>query len=281
MRLMDMFPYLWGVFGLVIGSFLNVCIYRLPRGESIVSPGSHCPHCGKPVRPYDNIPLFAYIWLKGKCRFCRGAISPQYPLVELLSGLAFFACALRWDLSPEAFLNSAFLAAILVLIFTDYNRQILPNAITIPGMVAGILLCTLQWRDLYSDSLAENLASRFLPAHPDVLIPWIGSLLGAVFGGGILLIVGSFYKLIRHRQGLGMGDVKMMGMVGAFLGWRLALLTVFAGSFLGSIVGIFLVIFHGRTLQSKLAFGVFLGMAAILALFFGIPLVHWYTKSGA
>jgi leader peptidase (prepilin peptidase) / N-methyltransferase len=275
---MDLFPYLWGIFGLIIGSFLNVCIYRLPRGESIVFPGSHCPHCGKPVRPYDNIPVVAYLWLRGKCRTCRTTISPQYPLVELLSGLAFVACALRWDLSPQAFLNSAFLASILVLIFTDYNNQMLPNAITLPGVAAGILLSPIQWQEFYHDFATEDFASQVSSAHPEMLIPWFGALLGAVVGAGLLLAVGSLYKLLRHRQGLGMGDVKMMGMVGAFLGWRMALLTIFAGSLLGSIVGIFLVIFGGRTLQSKLAFGVFLGIAAIFAVFYGIPLAQWYTK---
>lgn len=275
---MNEFPYLWGVFGLIVGSFLNVCIYRLPRHESIVFPGSHCPSCGKPVRPYDNVPVLSYLWLRGKCRFCRSAISLQYPIVELLAGLAFYACAAQWGLRAPAFVNSLFLSAILVLIFTDYHHQILPNVITLPGIVAGILLSPFQWQDLYRDPLSENLASMVSHSHADAAFPWVASLLGAVLGYGILLLVGSLYKLARKRQGLGIGDMKMMAMVGAFLGWRLALLTIFAGSFLGSIVGILLVIFGGRTLQSKLAFGTFLGAASAISLFFGISAIAWYTK---
>ena len=133
---MSLFPYLWAACGLVIGSFLNVCIYRLPRHESIVFPGSHCPNCGKPVKPYDNIPVLSYLLLLGRCRFCRKPISLQYPVVELLSGLAFYACAAQWGSTSPAFVNSLFLAVILVLIFTDYHHQILPNVLTLPGVVA-------------------------------------------------------------------------------------------------------------------------------------------------
>jgi leader peptidase (prepilin peptidase)/N-methyltransferase len=275
---MNEFLYLWGVFGLIVGSFLNVCIYRLPRHESVVFPGSHCPSCGKPVRPYDNVPVLSYLWLRGKCRFCRSAISLQYPIVELLAGLAFYACAAQWGLRAPTFVNSLFLSATLVLIFTDYHHQILPNVITLPGIVAGILLSPFQWQDLYRDPLSENLASIVSHSHADAVFPWVASLLGAVFGYGILLLVGSLYKLARRRQGLGIGDMKMMAMVGAFLGWRLALLTIFAGSLLGSIVGIVLVIFGGRTLQSKLAFGTFLGAASAFSLFFGISAIAWYMK---
>ncbi len=276
---MDLFPYFWAAFGLVIGSFLNVCIYRLPRHESIVVPGSHCPRCGKGVRPYDNVPVLSFLWLRGKCRFCRQPISLQYPLVESLAGLSFYACGTVWGITPPAFVNSLFLAVILVLILTDYHHQILPNVLTLPGMIAGIALSPLQSSDFFRDSLSYNLSSLVSAPHAETVLPWAGSLVGALVGGGLLFLVAALYQILRKRQGLGMGDVKMMAMVGAFLGWRLALLTIFLGSLLGSIVGIILVVFGGRTLQSKLAFGTFLGAAAAVSLFFGVAIIQWYTGS--
>jgi leader peptidase (prepilin peptidase)/N-methyltransferase len=274
---MEPFPYFWTAFGLIIGSFLNVCIYRLPRHESIVFPGSHCPNCGKAVRPLDNIPLLSYLLLAGKCRFCHKPISFQYPLVEALAGLAFFGCAIKWGITPPAFVNSLFLAAVLALVFIDYHHQILPNNITYPGIIAGLLISPLQERDFLRDSVSVGLASLFSEANLDAVLPWMASLLGALIGGGILWLVGAAYQLARRRQGLGLGDVKMMAMIGAFLGWRLALLTIFAGSFIGSIAGVTLILFGGRTLQTKLAFGTFLGIASALALFSGLALIQWYT----
>jgi leader peptidase (prepilin peptidase)/N-methyltransferase len=279
---MDLFPYFYAAFGLIIGSFLNVCIYRLPRHESIVTPGSHCPACGKPVRPYDNIPVLSYLWLRGKCRFCRRPISLQYPMVELLTGLAFFACAREWGSTSPAFINSLFLSAILVLIFTDYHHQILPNVITMPGVAVGFLLSPLQAESLLrdvNDFLAGNLAVSVYPANAEAVLPWISSALGALIGGGTLYLVGLGYRLFRKRQGLGEGDMKMMAMVGSFLGWRLALLVIFAGSFLGSILGLLLILFGGKTLQTKLAFGTFLGIASIILLFYGNAFLHWYTSA--
>jgi leader peptidase (prepilin peptidase)/N-methyltransferase len=276
---MDLFRYFWGAFGLVIGSFLNVCIYRIPRSESIVSPGSHCPHCGNAVRAYDNIPVFSYLFLRGRCRHCGKRISLQYPVVEFFTGIAFFACASAWGYGPPTFVNSLFLSTVLVLIFTDYHHRILPNVLTIPGMFAGILLSPLQFQDYYADSLSYGLAARISPGNADAWLPWTGSITGAVLGGGILLLVAVAYQALRKRQGLGMGDIKMMAMVGAFAGWRIALLTIFVGSFVGSLVGLFLVMFGGRTLQTKLAFGTFLGAAAALALFFGPAFLQWYAPA--
>jgi leader peptidase (prepilin peptidase)/N-methyltransferase len=276
---MNVFPYLWAAFGLVIGSFVNVCIYRLPRHESIIFPGSHCPRCGKAVRPYDNIPVLSFLWLRGKCRFCRQPISLQYPLVELLAALAFYASAAEWGFTPPAFVNSVFLSVILTLVFTDYHHQILPNVLTLPGVAAGIVLSPLQTKAFFQDTVSHSLASLVSSAHTDAVLPWVGSVLGALVGGGILLTVATAYRALRKRQGLGMGDVKMMAMVGAFAGWRLAILTIFIGCLLGSIVGILLVLFGGRTLQSRLAFGAFLGAASVVALFFGSAILQWYTPA--
>jgi leader peptidase (prepilin peptidase)/N-methyltransferase len=276
---MQALTYVWPAFGLIIGSFLNVCIYRLPRRESIVFPGSHCPHCGKAVRPYDNIPVISFLLLGGKCRSCRGPISWQYPIVELLSGIAFYACAATWGFTPATFVNSLFLSAILVLVFVDYHHQILPNVITLPGVVAGIALSPFQSKVFYADSLGEAIAYRMSPVLGSMLLPWIGSILGALAGAFPLFLLGAAYQAYRKRQGLGVGDIKMMGMVGAFLGWQCALLTILLGSFLGAMVGIALIAFGGRTLQSRLAFGTFLGVGSAISLFFGSALIQWYLPA--
>jgi leader peptidase (prepilin peptidase)/N-methyltransferase len=268
----------YGLLGLIIGSFLNVCIYRIPLGKSIVFPGSGCPKCNTPIRPYDNIPVLSFLILRGKCRSCGNPISPQYPLVELLSGIAFFCCALRWQFHSPTFVNSLFLSVVIILIFTDYHHQILPNKLTIPGAIAGLLLSPFQTPEVFTDPLSMRVAewlgiNDFSPIfHP------IASLLSAIIGGGILFLVAFVYEKLRKRQGMGMGDVKMMAMVGAFLGWRLALLSIFAGSLIGTILAVFLVLFRNMNLQTKLAFGVFLGIGSTFSLFYGLPFLHWYLS---
>jgi len=247
------------LFGLVIGSFLNVCIYRIPLGKSVVSPGSSCPHCGTPIRFYDNVPVLSFLLLGAKCRSCRNPISLQYPFVELLTGAAFYFCWRVWQFTPPTFVNSLFLSIIIVLVFTDYHHQVLPNKLTLPGAVAGILLSPFQTPNVYGG-----------------LSPWIGSILGVAIGGGFLFVVAFGYEKLRKRQGLGMGDVKMMAMVGAFLGWHLSLLTIFAGCLLGTFVGIFLMLFRHGNLQTKLAFGVYLGIGSTFCLFYGFEFLRWY-----
>ncbi len=272
----------YAVFGLIIGSFLNVCIYRIPLGKSIVFPGSACPHCGRPIRFYDNIPVLSYLLLRGKCRSCKEPISAQYPIVELLTALAFLACAKTWSFEPPTYVNSLFLAIVIVLVFTDYNHRILPNILTIPGAIAGILLSPFQrppagqLSSYYADRLSNFISGFLFSENPEYVLPWVGSILGAVIGGGCLFIVGVGYLKLRKKQGLGMGDVKMMAMVGAFLGYYLAFLTIFFGSLLGLVFGVYLILFRKMNLQTKLAFGVFLGIGAAICLFYGQPFLGWY-----
>ncbi|MCL2877565.1 MAG: prepilin peptidase [Acidobacteria bacterium] len=264
------------LFGLIIGSFLNVCIYRIPLKKSIVRPGSVCPQCGTTIKPYDNIPVVSWLVLRGKCRFCKTPISIQYPFVELLTGLAFFASARVWDFNPPTLVNSLFLAVIIVLVFTDYHHQILPNVLTIPGTVAGILLSHFQAFPVYLGVLEVKAVSLMGLEGIPLVWPWLGSVIGALFGGGLLYLVAFIYKRLRRRDGLGLGDVKMMMMVGAFLGYRLALLTIFAGALLGFIVGVSMQLMGKANMQTRLAFGVFLGIAAAAALFWGFPFFDWY-----
>ena len=268
----------YALLGLVIGSFLNVCIYRLPLEKSIVSPGSSCPHCGTSIRFFDNIPILSFLLLRGKCRVCGKSISIQYPLVELLSGLAFYGCARVWAFTPPTFVNSLFLAITIILIFTDYNHRILPNKITLPGTIAGILLSPFQTPEVYQDIFSYKVTSLLGFENASTVLPWVGSILGAVIGGGILFFVAFVYEMVRRREGLGTGDVKMMMMTGAFIGWRLAILTIFVSSLLGTVVGISLIALRKMDMQGKLAFGVFLGIGSAFCLFYGFSIVHWYLN---
>ncbi len=274
---MSILHWFYFLFGLVVGSFLNVCICRIPRRQSVVFPGSRCPACSSRIRPWENIPLLSYVFLRGRCRACGSAISLQYPAVELITGLSFLACAMQWEFTSPTYVNSLFLALIIVLVFVDYQHQILPNIITLPGALVGILLSPFQAETVYRDFLTTAVMNA-LPWELSPPIHWTGAILGALIGGGILFVVGFVYQLARRRAGLGMGDVKMMAMVGAFLGWRLAILTIFAGSFAGSVIGLFLILFKGKTLQHKLAFGTFLGAGAAAMLFLGLPLLGWYAS---
>jgi leader peptidase (prepilin peptidase)/N-methyltransferase len=272
--------FAYALFGLIIGSFLNVCIYRIPLGKSIVFPGSSCTHCASPIRFYDNIPVLSFLLLRGKCRSCGNPISFQYPLVELLTALAFYFCARVWQFASPTFVNTLFLSIIIILVFTDYNHRILPNKLTLPGIVVGILLSPFQAHGVYTDVFSLPLRVNSLLGLGDIpsLLPWTGSLLGVIVGGGPLFLVALAYETIRRRQGLGMGDIKMMAMVGAFTGWQLALLTIFAGSLMGTIVGVFLMISRKMNMQGKLPFGVFLGAGSALSLFYGQAFLHWYLR---
>ena len=265
------------LFGLVIGSFLNVCIVRIPERKSIVSPSSACPKCGAPVRAYDNIPVISYILLAGKCRSCKNPISWMYPVVELLNGLLFLACYEAFGLTIEALKWAVFSSLMIVLVFTDLRERILPDVVNFTGLGLAIVLSLFTKP---ADDAALLIARHlFSSAPPASLISLADSLLGAAAGGGFLWLVSEAYFRLRGREGMGLGDVKMMLMAGAFLGTERTLLTIFAGSLLGSILGIAFVLARRKGSDYELPFGTFLGLAALLVVFFGTPLVNWYQST--
>ncbi len=243
------------LFGLIWGSFLNVVIHRLPLSRSLVSPRSRCPACGKPVAAYDNLPLLSYAVLGGRCRHCKSSISVRYPFIEAAVGAASLLSFLRYGVSLDYAAELAFVAAMVALVFIDYDHQILPNSITLPGTALGLVL-----------------------AGPRVDVSFKDALLGASLGAGLLFLVSEVYFRLRKVEGLGMGDVKMMGMVGAFVGWRGVLLTLFLGSLSGTVVGLVVMAASKGDLRTKLPFGTFLGMGAIATVYAGDRLIGWYTS---
>lgn len=249
--------------GAIIGSFLNVVIHRYPREESIVFPPSRCPHCGTHIKPYDNVPILAWLWLRGKCRACHAPIDVRYPLVELANALFYVAILQRtgfsWGLIPIA----ALVSMTIVLIYIDLEIQILPDVIDFPGILIGVGIGATHLGALYPDLvLARTL---------------FDSLTGAVVGAGGLLAIALSYKLVRKIEGMGLGDVKMMAMLGAVLGWQPLLPLLVMASLCGALVGVFVAIKSGKGMQVALPFGVFLGMAFLAVLFFGNELYEVWT----
>ena len=262
------------VFGLIIGSFLNVCIVRIPGGKSIVLPASACVKCGAPIRPYDNIPVVSYLLLRGKCRKCENPISAMYPVVEFLTGLLFLGCYEVFGLTTEALKWAIFSAIMIVLVFTDLRERILPDVVNFTGLGLGLLL---SFFTTPVDGTALALTKRIFEFPPPApVLSFVDALLGAAAGSGLLWLVSEVYFRLRGREGMGMGDVKMMLMAGAFLGLKRTLLTIFTGSVLGSILGIIVIVARRKDSDYELPFGTFLGMAALLVVFFGTPIVYWY-----
>ena len=279
------------LFGIVAGSFLNVCITRIPDGISIVAPRSRCPKCGAAIRPYDNVPVAAWLWLKGKCRACGNSISAMYPLVELATGLLFVGCYLSFGITAATVKWLLFICLILVLTVTDLRVRLLPDLVTGPGFAVGLLFSPFVPPD---DGMAVVLSFHFFRRLPPEWVLGVAeAILGAAFGSLLLWGSAAVYKIIRGREGLGFGDVKMMAMAGAFLGVRDTFITILLGTLLGSIVGLAVILTlyaagWGRQLaerasrrgmgtvtalrwtiasQYQLPLGTFLGVAALMVVF--------------
>jgi leader peptidase (prepilin peptidase)/N-methyltransferase len=245
------------MFGMCIGSFLNVCIFRLPSSMSIIRPShSLCPHCKSAIKFYDNIPVISYLWLKGRCRNCKASISLRYPLVELITGILAVAILFLSGLTLEGLVYFIFISSLLVITFIDIDHKIIPDVITLPGIPIGIA------------------ASFLLPA-----MTLKSSLIGLLVGGGSLLIVAWVYSLITRKEGMGGGDIKLLGMIGTFIGWKGVIFTIFAASLSGTLVGIIVMLQKRENLKFAIPFGPFLSIGAISYVFFGEKIMFWYLQS--
>ena len=270
------------ILGAAIGSFLNVVIHRVPNEQSIVFPNSACPKCGAKIKPYDNVPILSWLLLQGKCRDCREPISPRYPAVELLTALIFIL--VYWQIGPDALLPVLliFVSAIIALIFIDAEHMILPNVITFPLFIFAVLvraIYPLVFGGAYFSDIGQWPLTRFLDS-PTWALSLAGALLGAVVGGGSLWLVGEAWKRLRGVDAMGLGDVKMMAAIGALLGWRLTLLSIFLGAFSGALIGGVLVMRQkDKDLQMQIPFGIFLGIGTIVSMLFGERLIGWYIAT--
>jgi len=264
------------IFGLVVGSFLNVCILRVPEGISISTPRSRCPQCKKLIPWYDNIPIFSYVILRARCRRCKKKISARYPFIEALSGVVSVLLYLKYGLGVEWIIYLGFSSALLVLAFIDLDHRILPDPITLNGIWIGVLASVYLAQP--SPLVARLLRAAGLETTNPRVIALAASLLGIVVGGGLLWGVAEAYLRLRGIEGMGFGDVKMMAMVGAFLGAPLTLLTIMIGSLLGSIIGLAFIRLASKTREYELPFGTVLSMAGILSVLYGQDLIRWYIE---
>ncbi len=241
------------IMGLCVGSFLNVCIYRLPSSQSIVHPRSKCPQCGTPIAFYDNLPLLSYLWLKGHCRHCRVRIGLRYPIVELLGGLFALATFLKFGLTVEALIYFAFIASLLVITFIDLDHRIIPDIITLPGIpiffAASFAIPTVTYRD---------------------------ALIGILAGGGSLFLVAWTYHLITKKEGMGGGDIKLLAMMGGLVAWQGVIFTIFVSSLVGTLSGLAVMLQSRKGLKLAVPFGPFLSIGCITYIFFGAQLIRWY-----
>jgi len=243
------------VLGAIVGSFLNVCIYRIPAGESIVSPPSRCPGCGSGIRWYQNIPILSWVVLGGRCAACKQSISPRYPLIEGLNGLLFVLISHSFGLAWATLVYWLLAAALVVITFIDLDHQIIPDLISLPGILIG-----------FACSFA---------------VPWLGwldSLLGVLLGGGLLLAIAWGYQVVAKRDGMGGGDIKLLAMIGAFLGWKAIFPVIFLASLVGTVIGVPLMLLRRENSRLALPFGPFLSLSALVFLLWGEPLIHWYLS---
>jgi len=250
------------IFGTLVGSFLNVCIGRIPNGESVVTPPSRCPKCKTPIAFYDNIPLISYLILRGQCRSCSERISPRYFLVELLMGLLSGALYYRFGFGFVFFVSFVFAAALIVISFIDLDVRIVPDVVSLPGIILG---------------LAFSVVGYFFFRDGLTIIPSpLSSLIGMVAGGGFLLATAWIYEKITGVDGMGGGDIKLLAMIGAFLGWPAIPVTLFIASLLGSVVGITCMVLTGAGRRLALPFAPFLCSGALIFLFYGEQIIDFY-----
>lgn len=245
------------IFGMCVGSFLNVCIYRLPSSTSIINPSrSFCPQCKSAIHFYDNIPVLSYLLLKGRCRYCNVPISLRYPMVELMTGIVAVAILFMFGPTPEGIVYFIFISSLLVITFIDIDYKIIPDTITLPGIPIGLA------------------ASFVLPA-----MTFKSSLLGLLAGGGSLLLVAWSYSLITRKEGMGGGDIKLLGMIGTIVGWKGVIFTIFVASLAGTLVGMMVMLQKGKNLKFAIPFGPFLSIGAMAYVFFGEKVLFWYLHS--
>lgn len=239
------------IVGAMVGSFLNVCILRLPKDESIAFPPSHCTSCQNPIAFYDNIPILSWLILRGQCRNCKERISPRYILVEILTALLATALVWRFGFQPLTLVYFVFVAALVVVTFIDLDHRIIPDILSIPGIPIGF--CSAGW-----------------------FIGFLNSGLGILIGGGSLFALAFLYRLFTGREGMGGGDIKLLAMIGAFVGWKGVLFTIFASSLTGTVIGIFAMARQKKGMKLAIPFGPFLALGAVLYIFFGEFLIQWY-----
>ncbi|MBI5683008.1 MAG: prepilin peptidase [Deltaproteobacteria bacterium] len=255
MREIEILYLLIFALGAVIGSFLNVCIHRIPEGKSIISPPSSCQNCSNSIRFYDNIPIISYLILRGKCRYCKTPISIQYPVVEILSGFFAVITLYYFGFSIDSFIYFTFIDSLIIIAFIDFKHQIIPDSISLPGIAIGFV-CSFFLNDITP----------------------LDSFAGILIGGGSLFIFLYSYEKIRGIEGMGGGDIKLISMLGAFLGWKAVIVTIFTGSFIGAGIGIIAMLVHKKDTKYAMPFGPFLALGAVIYLFLGNDLVNWYIN---
>ncbi len=268
------------VIGACFGSFLNVVIHRVPNELSLL-PSSKCPKCDSGIKPYHNVPIIGWLMLGGKCANCNEPISWRYPFIESLTGLLFLIVFMQFELTAFLPVALVFVCAMIALVFIDAEHMILPNVITYPLLIFALgarVVYPIAFGHVFSDTTFAPV--NYLQGQPAWLVSLGGALLGAIVGGGSLWFVGAIWKAFRGVDAMGLGDVKMMFGVGALLGWRLSLLTIFVGAFSGAIIGLVVLSRQkDKNFQAQIPFGIFLGIGSIIALLFGDRIIEWYLSN--
>ena len=267
MNLIDVYVI---VVGLMVGSFLNVCIYRAPRGRSVVQSRSACPHCNHPISALENIPVLSYLLLGRKCRQCGAGISWVYPLVEAFTGVLFYLLYITYGFQTPFWVNIVFFSILVILIFIDLFERLLPNVFTLGGLAFGFVMAPFQSGEFFPDLGPISLSA--------VLLRYVDSFLGVLMGAGFLWLVAEMYLRLKKVEGMGFGDIKMMAMVGAFLGWQLTWMTILLGSLMGALVGSFYIYVLGKGAKYELPFGSFLAVGAMISTLWGESLITAYLS---